>query len=63
MGKYINHSKRYINAVPKKVISDDGTSFIGIFALTDIKKGMELRYDYGITGMEWQKVSVDLSVK
>lgn len=55
LGKYINHSTRHSNCAIKAV-HYDGIFSICFFALKDIEKGMELRYHYGVTGLDWQKV-------
>ena len=56
-GKFVNHSghNKYKNCYPK-LIEEDGDAYICLFALNDIPAGMEIRYSYGISGQEWQKV-------
>ncbi|XP_057294029.1 uncharacterized protein LOC130657627 isoform X3 [Hydractinia symbiolongicarpus] len=56
LGKYVNHSshRKYLNCYPK-LIEEGGNAFICLFASYDIPLGTELRYNYGISGLEWQK--------
>lgn len=57
LGKYINHSSKQPNCVPK-AIKKGKLLFICLFALKDIEAGTELRYDYGVRGLDWQQVCV-----
>ena len=52
----MNHSSKFVNCVARSV-KIGSEVFIGLFALEDIEKGKELRYNYGICGEEWMKVS------
>lgn len=43
------------NCIPKHIYDGDAL-YICLFAHKDILPGTELRYNYGISGEEWQKV-------
>ena len=54
-GIYVNDSK-YPNAVIKLVEIDHSTPLLCLFALTDIPRHAELRYDYGpVLDAWWRK--------
>lgn len=55
LGKFINHSSRHVNCVAKPVKRGNDV-YICLFATQNILTGTELRYDYGIRGLDWQKV-------
>ena len=44
-GRFINHSRSHPNIVPK-VVAMDSKPKIVFFALTNVRKGEELLYDY-----------------
>lgn len=44
---------KQMNCVMKKIIVD-GTPYLCLFALRDIRAQEELRYDYGQTDMPWR---------
>ena len=61
LGKYINDSPTSklclceANCVMRK-IEVDGSPYLCLFALEDIEDGLELRYNYGESGLSWRKV-------
>lgn len=62
-GRHNDRMGRYINDVPKKLANCIvksaflcGKARVLIFAGEQIKKGVELRYDYGVKDLPWRKV-------
>lgn len=53
MGKFINDSV-YANCAMKK-IDVSGIPHLCLFAVTDIAKGTEIRYNYNDKGLPWRK--------
>jgi SET domain-containing protein len=57
LGRFVNDApKKHANCIAKPVFLA-GKPRILLFAVTDIKKGTELRYDYGGKHLPWRKVS------
>ena len=52
-GKFVNHSSKHPNCVIKQV-KVDNDNYLCLFALKDIPSGTELRYHYGVNGLDWQ---------
>lgn len=57
LGKFVNHSSRHVNCIAKPV-KRGNVVYICLFATQNISSGTELRYDYGVRGLDWQKVKI-----
>ncbi|XP_072022446.1 uncharacterized protein [Amphiura filiformis] len=55
LARYINDSHKYNNAIMKKK-TFSGNIHLCLYALCDIKIGVEIRYDYGIPDLPWRQV-------
>lgn len=47
ISRFVNHSRKRANVIPKLMVNDEGTPFIAFKARCDIKAGEELLFDYG----------------
>ena len=53
LGKFINDSTR-LKKYKAAQFDYNGNPHLGIFAISDIKKGTEFRYNYNRHGLFWQ---------
>ena len=53
----MNHSSRLITCLSKPV-KQGNDFYICLFSVGNIPAGAELSYDYGVSGLDWQKVNL-----
>ena len=58
LGRLVNHGEEdEINAKMCKMALEN-KPVLTLFAITDIRKGEEIRYDYGVNNLPWKKTQV-----
>lgn len=56
LGRLVNHGEAKERNSKVKVVGDEVTPLLGLFATRDIPPGEEILYDYGVKDLPWKKV-------
>eukprot|EP00057_Strongylocentrotus_purpuratus_P022884 XP_011677358.1 PREDICTED: uncharacterized protein LOC105444594 isoform X2 [Strongylocentrotus purpuratus] len=59
LARWVNDDHVHPNSIMKKVAFDNNSPHLCLFALVDLKEGVELTYDYGVKNLPWRQPSLE----
>ncbi|XP_030844768.1 histone-lysine N-methyltransferase PR-Set7-like [Strongylocentrotus purpuratus] len=59
LARWVNDDHVHPNSIMKKVAFDNKSPHLCLFALVDLKEGVELTYDYGVKNLPWRQPSLE----